>query len=56
MNRPIAAALIAIAGIGSLPAVAFAQDASQVKSLMRPGTSVFGASGKEVGTIESVDK
>jgi hypothetical protein len=56
MYRPIAAALIALAGFGSVPSVVFAQDASQVRALMRPGTSVFGASGKEVGTIESVDK
>lgn len=56
MHRPIAAALIAIASLGSMPTVAIAQDASQVRALMRPGTSVFGASGKEIGTIESVDK
>lgn len=56
MNRPIAAALIALASVGSMPTVAFAQDASQVKALMRPGTSVYGASGQSIGTIESVDK
>jgi hypothetical protein len=56
MNRPIAAALIALASLGSVPTVAFAQDAAQVRALMRPGASVFGASGQEVGTIESVDK
>jgi hypothetical protein len=58
MNRPLAAALIALAGVGSasVPAVAFAQDASQLRALMRPGSSVFGSSGKEVGVIESVDK
>lgn len=56
MNRSLAAALIALAGFGSLPAVAFAQDASQVRALMRPGTTVFGASGKDIGTIESVEK
>lgn len=56
MNRPLAAALIAIASLGSLPGIAIAQDASQVRALTRPGTSVFGASGQEIGTIESVDK
>lgn len=56
MNRPLAAALIALSGLGSVPTIAYAQDASQVRALMRPGTSVYGSSGKEVGTIESVDK
>lgn len=56
MNRPLAAALIALAGVSSLPTAAFAQDASQMQALMRPGTSVFGASGRVIGTIESVDR
>ena len=56
MLRTIAAALVALASLGSMPAVAYAQDASQVQALMRPGTSVYGSSGKEIGTIESVDR
>jgi hypothetical protein len=56
MTRFLTAALIAAATLGSVPGVAMAQDASQVQALMRPGTSVYGSSGKEIGTIESVDR
>jgi hypothetical protein len=55
MYRPIAAAMIALASLGSLPSVALAQDASQLRNLMKPGATVFGQSGKAIGTVESID-
>jgi hypothetical protein len=55
MYRPIAAAMIALASFGSLPSIALAQDASQMRNLMRPGSTVFGSSGKAIGTIESIE-
>lgn len=55
MYRPIAAAMIALASLGSLPAIALAQDASQLRNLMRPGTIVFGSSGKAIGTVETIE-
>lgn len=56
MTRFLTAALVVAATLGSVPTVALAQDASQMQALMRPGASVFGSSGKEIGTIESIDR